>query len=353
MIRGERDDVGVATDERVDPIEQRPERSIELREHVLHFLAVRPERVSGQIEAREADGEQIAALVLAETQRLDERRGKPAQIRIRVRAALPLNVEVGVGCDARALEDVRKPSRPAARRRLPRNIVRRLIARLGQQARPRLAVVGVDRVRVDERFHLGNRRCRERRRGGPPIERGVQPRDGVAAVPGEHDRAAILQRERHDVRRELAPHFVREARHLEPIAAVAACGRLAVSDVSRGRIFGARHRLLAVAIPPRVLHYAVRLWPRAARDSGVSDARDRGEVRIGGVAKPRPARDEALQPAVPVRFEPIDVIGAHLIDHQQDDQFRRTRRGLLCLWDRREREGNPQEKQTAFHDVGG
>ena len=49
------------------------------------------------------------------------------------------------------------------------------------------------------------------------------------------------------------------------------------------------------------------------------------------MAEPCTLGDEALQPVRPIGFEPVDVIGAHLIDRDEHDQRRRVRRGGACL----------------------
>ena len=160
VVRREPHHVFVAADEDVQPIEQRANRPIEVREHVLHLLAARPEGMTDQIGTRKTDAEDVDAAVFPELQRLDERRGEPAEIRVGVRAGLPLRAKLEVRFAAAALEHVWERRCPSRRRRLGQAVVWALIFRVGQQTRPGFAVVGVDRVGFDERFDRRDRPIR-------------------------------------------------------------------------------------------------------------------------------------------------------------------------------------------------
>ena len=174
-----------------------------------------------------------------------------------------------------------------ARRRFARGIVRPRIGRRGQLLRPGFSQVGRDRVRVEERLDHRHRRLAVDRRGHPSVHRGAEPRDRVAAVSGEHDRAAILERQRDDARLPLRAHHVGEGRHLQPVGAVSRRRGRAVLHVRDPRILVAQHLLPGVAIPPGVLEDPVRVRERAGGDGGVAGARDGRQVGIGGLRKRR------------------------------------------------------------------
>ena len=47
----------------------------------------------------------------------------------------------------------------------------------------------------------------------------------------------------------------------------------------------------------------------------------RGGIRIGGVAEPRTFFDEALEATGPLEAELVHVVGAHLIDDEENNEF--------------------------------
>src|SRR5205823_9275832 len=57
-------------------------------------------------------------------------------------------------------------------------------------------------------------------------------------------------------------------------------------------------------------------------DGGVANASFGIRVGIGGVVKPGAFIDEALEASGPLEAELVDVVGAHLVDDQKDDEFR-------------------------------
>jgi hypothetical protein len=53
----------------------------------------------------------------------------------------------------------------------------------------------------------------------------------------------------------------------------------------------------------------------------VSDARFGGGVGISGFAEPRALIDEALEAPGPLSAKFVNVVAAHLVDHEHDDKF--------------------------------
>ena len=327
MIGGQRHDVSIASDERVQTTQQRPDRLIEVRVHVLHFLAVGTERVADQVGARETDGEHVGARVTAKLHRFDERGGEAAKVGVGERAALPLGAKGRVRSLAAAFEHVRECRGPAARRRFARRIVRMTVVRWRKETLPRASVVGVHRM-IREVGSYGRRRAiAEHRRGFPAVERLAEPGRRVGAVSSEHDGAAILERQCHDVSAAFSSHEIGERRHGELMRAVAAFHRLAVADVVRVAVGRTGHLAPGVAIPPGILNDAVRAWKRSRRHRRMTGARHGRQVRIGRAPEPGAARDHPLETAGPFRLKPIDVIGAHLIHDEQHRQFWRRPAG--------------------------
>jgi hypothetical protein len=140
-------------------------------------------------------------------------------------------------------------------------------------------------------------------------------------VASEHDRAACFRRQRDDARRALGAHHVRERLYLQTVAAVPFLAGAVVSQIGDAGIFSARHLPSRLAIPPLIAGDAMHVRKRARRDRGMAGARHGLQIWICGVAEPRALFDEALESAAPVALEPLDVIGAHLIDDQHHDQL--------------------------------
>jgi hypothetical protein len=141
----------------------------------------------------------------------------------------------------------------------------------------------------------------------------------------EHDRTAILQRERRHVRLPFGAHVIREGRNLQTVSAVAAAlHRHPVSDVGglRAGVLVAGDLFVRVAIPPRVLKHAVRVRKGARGNRGVAGAGEGFEVRIGGAPEPGALRHQAFQPRGPVGLKAVDVVCPHLIDDEDDSQLR-------------------------------
>ena len=63
-------------------------------------------------------------------------------------------------------------------------------------------------------------------------------------------------------------------------------------------------------------------------DGGVAGARNRVEVRVGAADEPGAIARQPLEAGGEVGAVPIQVVAAHLIDHEQDDELRRRCRGL-------------------------
>jgi hypothetical protein len=53
----------------------------------------------------------------------------------------------------------------------------------------------------------------------------------------------------------------------------------------------------------------------------VADAGFRSGVRVGGVAKPRAFLNQSLEAAGPLAAELVDVVAAHLVDDEEDDEL--------------------------------
>ena len=142
----------------------------------------------------------------------------------------------------------------------------------------------------------------------------------------EHDRASRLEREGdHAALGSLAAcQGFGEGRHEQALGAVAFRYRHAgVAHVRMLRIVRARHELLALSIPPGVEHDAMHRGDGAGADRGMTCAGDCIEVRICGVPEASAERREPVQAARPVAAVVVDVVVAHLIDHQHDDEPRR------------------------------
>ncbi len=290
--------------------------------HVLDLLAARPERVPDQIGAREADAEEIGSVVRAEREPVDQRRGHPRDVRVGERAALPLTVVLGARL-AVAVQRVRERRRPAFRRAFAEAVVGVAIVRRRQHPLPGLAVIGVDPVGGHEGAHLRYRRLRVGDRRFPSEIVG-EPADRLAAMPREHDGAARLERQGHDVRA-LAPHLVGERRDRQVGRTCSGVARApGVGHLASLRIIGAGDDRRAAAIEPGVRDNPVRVRIGAGRYGCVPRARQRRQVRIGGAREPGAFVDQTMKPGRPVAMETFDVVGAHLVDHDEDDQLRRA-----------------------------
>ena len=117
VVGREPHDVVVAADSCIEVAEELSQRSIQPHQLVLHFLAVRAEVVAHVVQARKADAEIVDDVALPELKRLDLRCRHRAQIRIRVRAALPQVVELvrrGAGGARERMRKLRRPRRPRA-----------------------------------------------------------------------------------------------------------------------------------------------------------------------------------------------------------------------------------------------
>jgi hypothetical protein len=58
----------------------------------------------------------------------------------------------------------------------------------------------------------------------------------------------------------------------------------------------------------------------------VANAGFRGGVRIGGIAEPSAFGYEAFEAAGPLMAEFVNVVGAHLVDNEKNDELRLRRR---------------------------
>jgi hypothetical protein len=118
MVRGQRDDVLVAADEGIEPVEQLTDGPIELRVHVAHFLARRAELMADEIRRGKADREDIGRAPPAQSQTLGQAGRHPADVRVGERTVLPEIVELRIGYTSLADQRMRERSRPAFGRRL-------------------------------------------------------------------------------------------------------------------------------------------------------------------------------------------------------------------------------------------
>ncbi len=84
---------------------------------------------------------------------------------------------------------------------------------------------------------------------------------------------------------------------------------------------------LRCAIPPLICDHAVGHWEGAGGNGGVADAGFGGGVRIGGGAIPGAFLDEAFEAAGPLVAKFVDVVAAHLVDDEEDDEFGALRSG--------------------------
>src|SRR5438270_13586207 len=105
-----------------------------------------------------------------------------------------------------------------------------------------------------------------------------------------------------------------------------------VADVCHAEDGGASYEFLRIAVPPGVGDHAVGGGKGAGGDGGVAHAGFRGGVGEGSVAEPRTFFDEALQAPGPLKTKLVDIVGAHLVDDQEDHEFRSGGRlGGPCL----------------------
>ncbi len=176
--------------------------------------------MSDQIRCREADAEKVGRDRRCRAEVNRRRRGEPADVGVGERAARPLRAEVAIRrLVVVAVQDVRKGRRPAARRCFALAVVHRRVAFSRQPPVPRLAEIGVDGIGGEQRLDSGHALRRKGRRRLPLFVVLVHPRHRVAAMAGEHDRAACLQRDGRDARASAArPQLIGEGWQQEPCA---------------------------------------------------------------------------------------------------------------------------------------
>ena len=136
---------------------------------------------------------------------------------------------------------------------------------------------------------------------------------------------SCLQRERRDMGRrvELRAQFVGERGRAQSHRALTfGRDRLAVADRSGGLVVGAGDLFSCAPLPPAVENHAVNRRHRPGADAGMSSARHRVEIRVLRLAKPCAVGDQPPKPLRPLMLELVDVIAAHLVDHQQHEQLR-------------------------------
>jgi hypothetical protein len=159
-------------------------------------------------------------------------------------------------------------------------------------------------------------------RSHPPAA--IEPGSRIRFVPRHGDRGARFQGKGDHAggTAGLKFQFFGERWHEHAPRRVATLSRGAgitgVLGVGVGR---ARHHLLRVAVPPGVGNHSVRRWESSSGNGGVPDASFRGRVGIGCIAKPSPFIDQPLQAAGPLAPKFVDVIAAHLVDHEEHDQL--------------------------------
>jgi hypothetical protein len=188
-----------------------------------------------------------------------------------------------------------------------------------------------------------NRIGRERARRDKRADAGafLEPRHRVAGMSGQSNRAARFHRQRHDARaRTLRAELVGQRRRHRAPAALAKLGRPAVGHDRRLVVVGALDVALRVRIPPEVRHHAVSPRECARADGEVSGAGVGVHVWIGRARKHGALARQRLEAVAEVGRERRQVLGAELIEHDDDDETR----GLLRT--RRRKEGREQ------HDNG-
>ncbi len=302
-------------------IQQPADRLIEPQQQVLDLVAPRTVGVADEVERREADGEVVHTIVLPQFQRVHGGGRHPPEIRVRERRALPAAVERRAGSVAGFPQLVRECSRHARPGPLGGCVVFVLIVAGVEQPRPRVPGVGRHGVRVDEPLEERHRRLGERCRRRPSAAL-VEPHHRVGAVADERDRRTRLERHRHgapafrlDVLAECGDEHAPRAVALSALQPV-------VADLVDRAVVGAIRRPVRGAIRPRVENHAVPVGERTGADRRVPRARHGVEVRIGGLREPGPLLHEPFEAAGEAGAVAVEIVGAHLIDHEHHDQLR-------------------------------
>ena len=170
-----------------------------------------------------------------------------------------------------------------------------------------------------------DRSARERRGGDPFAIRLVQPDHGVGLVAGEHDGRTRLERDAHHSRRgkSLQAHLVgQRVGHQAACTVADACHRDAVGNQLLLLVVCAADLPAVVALPPLIEHHAVHGGHRAGADAGVAGAGHGVVVGIVRLPEPRALRNQPLESLRPLVLKAIDVVAAHLVDGEQDDELR-------------------------------
>ncbi len=170
------------------------------------------------------------------------------------------------------------------------------------------------------RAMLGSGRRRERGRGLPAPR--SDPGDGRGAAAGHHHRRARLERQRHAARPGPArAQALGQGRHSQLRGAVSFSVRAsAIDDRAHGRVEGARPHAPLVAAIPLIEDDAVRFRPGAGAERGVTNAGHRVQVGVEGLLVARAFVGQAAQSAGPRRAVAREVVGPHLVDHDEHEQ---------------------------------
>jgi hypothetical protein len=227
-----------------------------------------------------------------------------------------------------AAQRMRERSLPAAQYPFPRRIVGPLVRIGGRETIPGLVGVRRHGIRVHE--GLDHRiEVLAVPRGRRPRATIVEPEDDVRLLAREHHARARLQRQRDHTSAGALAQCFSDGRHEQPPGRIAAARRQsAVADLFLIVIIGAERRAADATIEPAVHDHPVPVRKGAGPDGRVPGAGDRIQVRVGAATEPRAPGQQPVDPLGEQGPVVLQVLGAHLIDDDHDEELRPVGRGL-------------------------
>ena len=308
-------------------VEQAAEGAVEPQQVVHLLLAVGPVAVADHVGGREADAQDVGGLVTAEVVALQGRRREVEQDLVRERRPSQVVVELESRRDA--ADGVREHHVLAVELAVDR--IRACEARVAggvrQQGLPDTAGVRVDEALRVPCVEPAGRPIGVPRAGHETAVGRLVPVGRVGPTPGRQDRGAVLERDPDHARRgrgrlqHVADREGIEVRRRRGSSAAAA------DEAHRGVVHHV-HALAQRPVVPGVAHDA-RAARRAAREQHrVPRAGLGAGVAVQGVGEHGAALGEPLESSRVQRPEAIQVVGAHLVDGDEEDKPRRGGRGL-------------------------